>query len=521
MNDSSANFSPLTNPARETGPGAANPNRLATGPGPLPRAGAGDTLAIDEGSTTHRPAPSRPMRSAILTRIALAAPMLAPAGGRADEAPVPVGAAAVDITPDYPVRLVGYKDRTVESQGIETRLMARALAIGGDAEGPAILLAVDHIGVPGRIVDEVAGRLGAKAGLPRERLVVCSTHTHCGPGLGGGPDFIFGGPLPGDQRGRLDRYERELTAALEKVALAALAARKPGRLAWGRGSVGFAANRRIVKDGRWVGMGPNPGGPVDHALPVLRVADPDRTVRAVLVGYACHCTTLGPQFNRICAEWAGYAAAAIERAHPGAVALVVIGCGADANPEPRRDLDDARNHGAAIAREVEPLLAGPLTPLPGRVAASLRRIELPFGPPPTREQLAEQAKRPGPEGYFARTMLGRLDRGEALPGALGYPVQVWHFGDALAMVFLAGEVVVDYALRIGREGDPARVWVVAYSNDIPCYIASRRVLAEGGYEVDSSMIYYGQPTRLAPEAEDRIMGAVHDLLPDAFDGPAK
>ncbi|HEV3024298.1 MAG TPA: hypothetical protein VGX76_17605, partial [Pirellulales bacterium] len=52
----------------------------------------------------------------------------------------------------------------------------------------------------------------------------------------------------------------------------------------------------------------------------------------------------------------------------------------------------------------------------------------------------------------------------------------------------------------------------------PCYIASKRLMAEGGYEVDSSMVYYGRPTRLAPEAEDRIVEAVHDLLPDDFDG---
>ncbi|HEX8201626.1 MAG TPA: neutral/alkaline non-lysosomal ceramidase N-terminal domain-containing protein [Isosphaeraceae bacterium] len=461
------------------------------------------------------------MRPTALLAFGLSTLALPPASTPAEEPPVPVGVATVDITPAYPVRLVGYGARATESEGVETRLQAKALAIGGDAEGPAVLLAVDNLGVPARIVDAVAGRLKEKAGLPRERLVVCSTHTHCGPGLGGGPDFIFGGPLPEDQKGRLDRYERELTDALEKVALAALAERRPGVLSWGRGSVGFAANRRVLRDGRWVGFGVNPSGPVDPALPVLRVADPDGTVRAVLVGYACHCTTLGPQFNKICAEWAGYAAEAIERAHPGATALVVIGCGADANPEPRRNLDDAKAHGAAVAREVERLLAGPLSPLPGRIEAALRRIDLPFGPRPSREQLAEGAKRPGPEGYFARTLVERLERGESLPGTLSYPVQTWCFGDALALVFLGGEVVVDYALRIGWEGDAARLWVVAYSNDVPCYIASKRVLAEGGYEADTSMVYYGQPTRLAPQAEDRILEAVHELLPTPFDAPRR
>jgi hypothetical protein len=260
---------------------------------------------------------------------------------------------------------------------------------------------------------------------------------------------------------------------------------------------------------------------VDRSLPVLRVTDPGGKVRAVLAGYACHCTTLGPQFNKVCGDWAGYACEEIERTHPGATALVVIGCGADANPEPRRDLEDAKRYGSAVAREVDRLIGGTMVPLSGRVATAFRRIELPFGKLPTHEQLTAQARTSGAEGFFARFTLERLDRGEALPGTLTYPVQTWCFGDALAMVFLGGEVVVDYALRVKWEGDAARLWVVAYSNDVPCYIASKRVLAEGGYEADTSMVYYGRPTRLAPEAEDRIMEAVHDLLPDPFDAPRR
>jgi hypothetical protein len=439
----------------------------------------------------------------------------------AEPAETPVGVAVVDITPDYPIRLVGYADRKTESEGIAGRLKAKALAIGGDAEGTAVLLAVDNCGVPAHVAEAVAARLQARAGLPRERLAVCSTHTHCGPTLGGGIPFIFGGPLPRDQEERIARYTRELTDALERVALAALADRRPGRLAWARGRVGFAANRRVLSDGRWVGFGVNPSGPVDPSLPMLRVDDLEGKVRAILVGYACHCTTLGGRFNRICGDWAGYACEAIERDHPGAVALVVIGCGADANPEPRRGLEDAQTHGESVAREVARLLKGPLTPLAGRIDARFRRIELPFGSLPTRERLAEQAKRSGPAGYFAREQVAQLDRGEGLPATLTYPVQTWCFGDALALVLLGGEVVVDYALRLSWECAADRLWVVAYSNDVPCYIASRRILSEGGYEADDSMIYYGRPTRLAPEAEDRIIGTVHDLLPDAFDAPKR
>ncbi len=287
----------------------------------------------------------------------------------------------------------------------------------------------------------------AKTGLRRDRLVTCATHTHCGPALASGLDFIFGAPIPADQKERIERYTKELIDAMERAALQALAARAPGRLAWGQGTVAFAANRRVLSKGKWVNFGVNPSGPVDHSLPVLRVTDPAGKVRVVLAGYACHCTTLGGEFNKICAEWAGFACDDIERMYPGATALVIIGCGADANPEPRRNLDDARNHATALSREANRVLGTSLTPLPGRLVTRYRQIELPLGPRPGRDVLEKRSKLPGAEGFFARTLVEKLDRGETLPASVSYPVQTWCFGNDLAMVFLGGEVVVNYAMR--------------------------------------------------------------------------
>ncbi|MBX6314325.1 MAG: neutral/alkaline non-lysosomal ceramidase N-terminal domain-containing protein [Isosphaeraceae bacterium] len=436
-----------------------------------------------------------------------------------DDQEIPIGVASVDITPSYPVRLAGYGSRRTESEGIEQRLKAQALALGSDAEGPSVLVVIDNCFISAPITEEVAARLQAKAGLKRERFVVCATHTHCAPSLSGVASLIFATEIPPEHQEHIDRYTRELTDQIEAAALKALADRRPGRLAWTEGRVGFAANRRVLKEGRWVGFGVTPGGPVDHALPMLRATDADGKLRAVLVNYACHCTTLGGKFNKICGDWAGYAREAIERDHPGATALIVIGCGADANPEPREDLRFAPQHGEAVAREVNRLLQEPLRPLPGISLARFRRIELPFDTLPTRAQWEERAQQPGAVGFHARAQLARLDRGEKLPTTLTYPIQVWCFGDDLAMVFLGGEVVVDYALRLKKECDAKRLWINAYSNDVPCYIASRRILQEGGYEADGSMLYYDRPTRLAPEVEDRIVAAVHDLLPESFCTP--
>ena len=151
------------------------------------------------------------------------------------------------------------------------------------------------------------------------------------------------------------------------------------------------------------------------------------------------------------------------------------------------------------------------------IVCGIARVDLPLGPVPSRDELNRAAENTGVEGSRARHFLKMLDNGKPVPTIIGnYPVQTWCFGDDLAMVFLGGEVVVDYSIRMNEMFDGDRLWINAYSNDVPCYIASKRILREGGYEADSSMRYYRQPTRLAPEAEDIICDAVQKLLPHNY-----
>ncbi|MBL8830496.1 MAG: neutral/alkaline non-lysosomal ceramidase N-terminal domain-containing protein [Planctomycetaceae bacterium] len=430
--------------------------------------------------------------------------------------PLAIGVAKRDITPQTPVRMTGYSSRANESEGVEQRLWAKALALG-TGDQTVVWITLDSLGIAADQTEELAAKLKQRFGLPRERLVICASHTHTGPFVRGVGNLIYPPPLPPEHVAHSERYRRELSEHLEAVAIAALEDRRPGRLAWSQGKVGFAINRRVLKDGKWTGFGSVPAGAVDHALPVLRATDEQGKVRAVLVNYACHCTTLGPRFNKICGDWAGYAQEYLERDHPGAIGMIAIGCGADANPEPR-DKGDAielcKQHGAAIAAEVQRLQTGTWQTIDTLPVCKLETIALPFDTQPTHEEYAARAKEQPtrPIGWHARVQLKRLDRGEKLPTTLAYPVHTWQFGTQLTTVFLAGEVVVDYALRLKQELNNDRLWLTAYANDDPCYIASRRILLEGGYEADSSMYYYDRPTRFAPAVEDLIVTTVKKQL---------
>jgi hypothetical protein len=430
-----------------------------------------------------------------LTGIALAILSLASGRPLSSSELGPVGVAKVDITPETPVRMYGYAARKTESEGVSGRLHAAALAIGGDeGRGPAVLLTVDCGAVPAEIRDEVLRRVRRKTPLEPERFMLTNAHIHSGPIV------KAGGYLSDGERRHVEEYALLLADRLEEVVGRALLSRRPGHLAWGRGTVRFAANRRVLKDGKWAGFGAVPDAPVDHELPVLRVTDAEGKILAVAISYACHNTTLRGDQKRIHADWAGCAQELVEADFPGAVAMVALGCGADADPFPHGTIELCLQHGRAVAEEVKRVLAAPLRPLPTEVAARSVALEI-------RGEAAS---------VEAETVPAGGDTAVPPPVTKSYPLTTWCFGEDLAMVFLSHEVVVDYALRLKRELDRDRLWINAYANEVSHYIVSKRLIAEGGYEVENSLsarVSARRPERVEPAMEDRIIEAVRSLLP--------
>ncbi|UCG57782.1 MAG: neutral/alkaline non-lysosomal ceramidase N-terminal domain-containing protein [Phycisphaerales bacterium] len=386
-------------------------------------------------------------------------------------ATVDVGFARVDITPTTPIRLSGYAARSTESVGVQQKLWAKAMAIGRGRD-TALLITVDCTGLSRDLTGRIKRSLWDKTGIPARSIAMAASHTHSAPMISGYLENLFGRskhPITAEQQAHIDQYTKELEQKILKTALDAASSRRPSLLFWGRGRVGFAKNRRTQ------------GGPVDHDLPVLKVTDPDGVMRAVVVGYACHGTTLDPADNVVSGDWMGYAQHDIEQRYPGSVAMVVIGAGADSNPFPRVGLTHAQKHGRRVADQVGRVLSrDDLRPIGGVTSARAGTVEL----------------------DFARAGV------EPLP----YTIQTWVIGDELAMVFLEGEVVVDYSLRLKahfrkRLGED-KLWVAAFCNSVPGYVASERILKEGGYEADSSTFYYGLPGRFAAGLEDKIIEEV-------------
>jgi len=426
--------------------------------------------------------------------------------------PLNVGLARVAITPETPVRLTGYSSRDFPFEGVHHELWAKAMAFGDEKKGYRIIITVDLLGIPHRVTERVRDALAKEIGISPANLSICASHTHSGPQIGNIVSH-FNKPLDPDELAEISLFAMGLVPKLKGVAIDAIANAAPSLVSHAKGEVNFAVNRRTSI---------NPNGVTDHSLPVMRITDLEGKTKAVLLNYACHAVTLGPKNNVAHGDWVGEAQIQVEEnLPPGAMAMVVIGCGADQNSSPRMntenpemDLVYAKDQGKQIADEVNRLLADEtwksVRQLP---EGKMKYVELTFANMPDPKKLAEDAKGSGRTSNYSLLLLGRMARSGDIPEKINYPIQVWDFGKDLVMIFLAGEVVVDYALRLKQELGEDSVWVNAYANDMPCYIPSLRILREGGYEAETAMIGYEKPSKFTEDVEEIIMNGIYSILP--------
>jgi len=423
------------------------------------------------------------------------------------DAQLVAGTGRVKITPSLPMWLSGYAGREKPATEVLQDLWAKALVLEDGAKHRVVIVTTDLLGLSHQVSADVAYQVDSLYGIKREQLLLNSSHTHSGPMVWPCVDMIFDFTL--DEQRTVSLYSQQLTANLVKVIGMAMADRAPAQVYSGKGEAGFATNRR-----RQI----NPDGPVDHEVPVVKVMRPAATggangkTVAILFGYACHNTTLVDNNFLINGDYAGFAQAALEEENPGVTCMFLMGCGGDQNPDPRGTVELAKSHGRELADAVETVLkSGRMRPVRGPIKTAYTTVNLPY----RSFDVAQYEKEIVGDNKFlqrrARLMLSAYNRGFT-PDHLVYPVQGVRFGADLCVLALSGETVVDYSLKAKKLFAGENLVVAGYSSEVMCYIPSLRLLKEGGYEPDESMIYYGFPGPFANSVEDSVTKAIGRVM---------
>jgi hypothetical protein len=421
------------------------------------------------------------------------------------DAQINVGIARKEITPEIPIWLSGYANRNKPGDGVFHDLWAKALVIKDDRSNTVVIVAIDIIGLSHDLYQEISKRVIEKHGINRSQLLLNSSHTHSGPVIWPSLSVMY--ELADSDLQAVVKYRRKLADNIVSVVDMAFLDLNPMNLYVAHGSADFAMNRRQYTE-KGVAIGVNKEGPVDHDVPVLKVETPDGKLKAILFGYACHNTTL--DIYQVNGDYAGFAQVEIEKSNPGVTAIFIAGCGADQNPFPRRSVEVALQHGKNLAGSVQTVLSGDFKQVQAPLRTYFTTADLEFAPVST-DTLKEDLL--GNNHYKikrANFVLNSLEKGYDI-SAITYPVQAIRFGRDFTILALGGEVVVDYSLSSKKRYPDENLFVAGYSSEVQCYIPSKRILKEGGYEPETSMIYYGLPGPFKENVEDKIFDAI-DLV---------
>lgn len=242
-----------------------------------------------------------------------------------------IGVARGDITPPVGIyaRNWGAAEHDV-AESIHQPLTLTALTLSADAEESPLVLIDADLGWwrPLAVFKQMQRRLLEALALEPSRLIFSLTHTHAAPPLAEADPLWPGGDLLADWlemifQTTVDTVKRALENATETI------------LDWHRGCCQLAAMRDLPDPtfgkNRLL-CGYNPQGRADDTLLVGRVTDRDGTVRASLVNYACHPTTLAWENRAISPDFVGAMRETIEAATGGAPALFLQGASGDLAP---------------------------------------------------------------------------------------------------------------------------------------------------------------------------------------------
>ena len=448
-----------------------------------------------------------PVVRATVVLVVLLALVSAPAASAQNAPSLRAGAAAVDITPrQFPLNMPGGFSANM-AESAHDPLHARALVLG-DGTTTLAMVVVDNLGVARETADEAKALASKRCGIPVEKMLVASTHTHSAPSSNSKE-----GPEPAVA------YRKVLVEGVAESIVRAQAGLHPA-------AVGAAAhplpeevfNRRwFVKPGvmqpnpfgRMDQVKTNPGtsptvldrpaGPTDPDVTILSVQDAkSRRPLALVANYSLHYVGGTPR-AMVSADYFGEFARLMPcrvGASEEFVAMMSNGTSGDinnipflVNRPPREPFEQIR----IVAQKAADAAWHARAKIPAhrtdaRLGMIQRDVTLRLRRP-TAEQIAAakavlavkdeagRAKLPRLADSYARSALAAAEYGETLTVRL----QALRIGD-LGVCAIPFETFVEIGLDLKKRSPFPRTMVIGLANGYNGYLPTPEQHRLGGYE---------------------------------------
>lgn len=253
------------------------------------------------------------------------------------------GAAAIDITPKWPMFLHGYPRVSRTSTGVHDPLLASALFLT-DGSTPVIFVGCDVIFVGREICREARERITEATGVPTGNILISATHTHSGPVI---IDMVCSSADPVVPKAD-PKYIRQL---VDGIVDAAIRAHRTATVA----EIGL-----VTADGSCVGTNRHdPAGPRNAEVPVLAVRDRQTLMPiGVMVICSMHPTVLHEDSTLFSGDFPGLTRRYLQSRLVGVDTPVIYHSGPCGNQSPRHvtksnTFAEATRLGNALGKSIE------------------------------------------------------------------------------------------------------------------------------------------------------------------------
>jgi hypothetical protein len=379
---------------------------------------------------------------------------------------VAIAAGSADITPTNPVILGGYNKRMAPFTAIADRLEANALVIEGGGR-KALIVSTDLL-YPGELLRK--GLLEALK-VNENELFLCASHTHFAP-MTAPLMPRLGVPDGGYVRFVIDRIG-SLVRSIEDAGI-------PCYATYHEGVLNHSMNRRLrcrrlTHKGltHGIGLGPNPFGPRDENVRLLKFCTKERPV-ALVWNYTCHASDFFDR-QRVSAAYPGVVRARL-RSELGKIPVLFLqGFSGNVRP-PFRGISDGPK---GLLRRV---LRGP------QFKKAPTKPEWQEWSNSLAESVASFARAP----HCLLRIRPPLTRRTEVPekefaiGGEGSKSMFWHLIDCgeFRLVGINAEPVVEYRQLIAKYLAGVPFLNAGCLDQTHCYLPTDDMILEGGYEVE-------------------------------------
>ncbi|MGB9626660.1 MAG: neutral/alkaline non-lysosomal ceramidase N-terminal domain-containing protein, partial [Phycisphaerae bacterium] len=397
---------------------------------------------------------------------------------RADAAVALAGFAETDITPPVGIDLGGRGCSNESSNAIVDPLFAQA-AVLQDARGHTLVfVSLDLIGLSRPCGDALRAEIAGKLHTPAENVILNCSHTHSGPMMYRDVLAACGPPKDIERK-----YMEELAAKVVAMCAAAADRLAPVMVRVFQGKSDIGIDRRGRNERGEPAMVPNPAGPRDPTVWILRLDSPGGEPRGILFSYACHPVTVyGCARRSISADYPGAARREL-RAALGRGVHVQFFQGAAGNIRPRVAADlkalkfrpgtlaDKDTVGRQLATAVLDAFKGQGRTLSLEIAATMTRIDLARGTPPDRsvyERIAASGH--DHQAAAARYWLEQYDKGGPTQETVSWTLGVVRLAPDQWICYFSGEPVVQWVSLVRRWFGDRPVAVFGYTQEAFGYL---------------------------------------------------